>query len=393
MMTSPYVSEVRLMLRAALVLFVFTVVVGILNGIDLVEFERKALLTHVHAGTLGWITIGVLAASYWLFGLGAPANRYVGILAYAVPLAITAYSLAFLTTLGIARPILGIVTGVVILASFLWALGQAPGRVLSVPHVGMLAALTMSVVGAVLGVLLGYMLATPETGLPQTLSAAHPASMVVGFLVPVGMALIEWALDGDSIHHRASIAGWLQIGLPFLGGILAVIGLLQNIAPLLMVGVPLEVVGLVILIVRLRGGLARAASQLMTPGTARHGLMALLFLIVNIALLFYLVSTYFSKNLEPPTRMLLALDHSIFIGVMTNGILALIARFRAPVSAVGEQIVFWGLNVGTAGFVLGLVLDTRVLLHAFTPILGLALLHGIATSFLALGREGAQTPA
>ena len=39
-MTAPYASEVRLMLRAALVLFVFTVVVGILNGIDLVDFDR-----------------------------------------------------------------------------------------------------------------------------------------------------------------------------------------------------------------------------------------------------------------------------------------------------------------------------------------------------------------
>lgn len=36
--------------------------VGILNGLDLVEFDRKALLTHVHAGTLGWITLGFFAA-------------------------------------------------------------------------------------------------------------------------------------------------------------------------------------------------------------------------------------------------------------------------------------------------------------------------------------------
>ena len=59
MPTSPYASEVRLLLRSALVLFTFTVVVGILNGTDLMEFDRKALLTHVHAGTLGWITMSV----------------------------------------------------------------------------------------------------------------------------------------------------------------------------------------------------------------------------------------------------------------------------------------------------------------------------------------------
>ena len=59
MPTSPYRGEVQLLLRSALILFTVTVVIGILNGTDLVDFDRKALLAHVHAGTLGWITISV----------------------------------------------------------------------------------------------------------------------------------------------------------------------------------------------------------------------------------------------------------------------------------------------------------------------------------------------
>jgi hypothetical protein len=382
-----------MMLRAALVLFVFTVAVGILNGIDLVEFDRRVLLTHVHAGTLGWITMGVLAASFWLFGIGSQANQYVRTLSYLAPAAITAYAVAFLTTLGIARPVLGVVTGVVILAAFLWVLGQARGRVLSVPHIGMLAAMAMSVLGAVLGVLLGYMLARANTGLPEGLAGAHPASMVVGFLVPVGMALIEWSLDDDSIARGASIAGWLQIGLPFTGGILAVIGLLANIPALLIAGLPFEVIGLAILVVRVRGPLGRAAGSLMRSGPARHGPVGLVYLVVNVALLVYLIANYFSQNLEPPTRLLLALDHAIFIGVMTNGIFALIARFRGPVSEILDHLVFWGVNVGTAGFVLGLILDATPLIHGFTPILGIAMLVGIGVYFMALGnvREVAPT--
>lgn len=393
-MTSPYASEVRLMLRAALVLFVFTVVVGILNGVDLVEFDRRTLLTHVHAGTLGWITIGVLAASLWLFGLGSTApSGLAKAVAYAAPATITLYALAFLATYGIARPVLGTLTGVVLLLGFGWAAMQSPGRTLSTPHVGILAALTMSVVGSVLGVLLGYMLATPETGLPEALSAAHPASMVVGFLVPVGMCLIEWAVDSESIRRPAGIAGWLQIGLPFLGGLMAVVGLLGNIPALLAIGVPLEVIGLVILIVRTRRGLLAAASRLMIPGPERHGLMALVYLVVNIAILFYLVNAYFSQNLDPPAYLLLALDHAIFVGVMTNGLFALIARFRGPVKPVGDQILFWGLNIGVGLFVLGLLTQVRPLVHAGTPLLGLALLHGIASAFLALGRSDAEVPA
>ncbi len=392
-MTSPYAGEVRLMLRAALLLFVFTVVVGILNGVDLVEFDRRTLLTHVHAGTLGWITIGVLAASVWLFGLGAPAAGLPRAIAFAAPATIVAYSLAFLTTYGVARPILGTLTGVVLLVGFGWAVMQAPGRTLSTPHVGILAALAMSVVGSVLGVLLGYLLSTPESGLPEALGAAHPASMVVGFLVPVGMCLIEWAVDPDSIHRRAGIAGWLQIALPFTGGLLAVVGLLGNIPPLLAIGIPLEVIGLLILVVRTRRALLGAAARLMEPGPARHGLLALVYLVANISILFYLVSTYLSKNLEPPEHLLLGLDHAIFIGVMTNGLFALIARFRGPVKPVGEQVLFWGLNIGVGLFVIGLLAQVRPLIHAGTPILGLALLHGIASAFIALGRANTEAPA
>ena len=34
--------------------------IGILNGTDLVDFDRKVVLSHVHAGTLGWITTSVI---------------------------------------------------------------------------------------------------------------------------------------------------------------------------------------------------------------------------------------------------------------------------------------------------------------------------------------------
>ncbi len=59
----PLRPEVRLLLQVAMVVFVWTVGIGILNGTDLVDFDRTVLLSHVHAGTLGWITTSVFAAS------------------------------------------------------------------------------------------------------------------------------------------------------------------------------------------------------------------------------------------------------------------------------------------------------------------------------------------
>ena len=69
--THPLRSEVRLLLQVAMVVFVWTVGIGILNGLDVVDFDRKVVLSHVHAGTLGWITTSVFAASLWLFGAAA----------------------------------------------------------------------------------------------------------------------------------------------------------------------------------------------------------------------------------------------------------------------------------------------------------------------------------
>ena len=64
----PFRREVVLLLQLAMVVFVWTVGIGILNGTDIVDFSHKVILSHVHAGTLGWITTAVFAASLWLFG-------------------------------------------------------------------------------------------------------------------------------------------------------------------------------------------------------------------------------------------------------------------------------------------------------------------------------------
>src|SRR3989337_3945121 len=53
---------------AAIGTYVVTVAIGILNGLDLVEFDHNTLMTHVHAGTLGWITLAVFAVCGWMFG-------------------------------------------------------------------------------------------------------------------------------------------------------------------------------------------------------------------------------------------------------------------------------------------------------------------------------------
>src|SRR5260370_36420035 len=74
---NPMRTDIRLLFQAAMLIFVITVAIGILNGLHLVgQLSQDVLLTHVHAGTLGWITLSVFAVSLWLFGEGkAPTEN------------------------------------------------------------------------------------------------------------------------------------------------------------------------------------------------------------------------------------------------------------------------------------------------------------------------------
>lgn len=94
---------------------------------------------------------------------------------------------------------------------------------------------------------------------------------------------------------------------------------------------------------------------------------------------------YFSQEIAPPVNVLLALDHSIFIGVMTNSIFAVIMLFRRPVPAIVDDIVFYGLNLGLIGFLTGLLLDSGPIKQAATPVLGIAILVGVVANVMALG--------
>ena len=360
------------MLGSALVLFVWTVVIGILNGVDVIDFDHKVLLTHLHVGTLGWISTAVFAATLYVFdGPSTPQSRA---LAWATPAVAVAYNIAFLTTTSVVRPIVGTAMVVVMLLFAAHALWGLRGRVLSVPHLAMAAALFTMVLGGLFGVLLGLQFAGTLT--IAGIGEAHPAVMVVGFLVPAGMGYAELVLRPGSASEAARWAGRLQIGLPFLGGLLAAVGFLSGQFALVQAGLPLEIIGTLIFLVRLVPTALRTSLLADTP--ARYGVPALVFLPVNIAVLVTIIATYAPDLTTTPPRMFLAMDHAIFVGVMTFAILGLVQRL-APASVPGwvSQFMFFGMLVGISLFVVGLLTDVTPLLHSGTPLLGLAILAAV----------------
>jgi hypothetical protein len=386
MSTHPLRGEVLLLLRMAMAVFVWTVVIGILNGLDLVDFSQKVILSHVHAGTLGWITTCVFAASLWLFGESASDGqlRTARVLSRVAVVTLPLFAFTFALTYGNARAILGSVALATIVGFFVWVVVRARSVVLSTVHLGFLAAVATSVVGGVLGVLLATKIATGRDVLPSGGEDAHPATMVVGFLIPVGMALAEWGLHGSSLAPAGRL-GRAQIGLPFLGGLLLGLGLLADIDPLPPLATLVELAGVVIFLIRMMPSLRQVRWAERAPG--RFAAASSLAIVANIIFINYLAAANGGDFDKVPDRQFLALDHMMFIGVLTNAIFAMLilaTPHRKRLQDV-DVFVFVGLNVGLVGFVVSFLSNTVWLERIATPLLGAAIILGLIEHGLGLG--------
>jgi hypothetical protein len=372
-------SSSRTIFRAALVIFVITVVIGILNGTDLWDPPRNTLLTHVHAGTLGWITLSVFAAAIWMFG-GGDETKPMALFAI---FAIAAYVLAFWSvdltdTVSIQRPIGGTLAFIAMVWLLVWVFRAMRGRSYDVAKFGMTLAVVFLVFGAVLGVLLGLQLADVEIVSPENadrLAESHPGAMVAGFVVLAALALIEWLIQPSVPKVSEAKWGVVQMSLLFVAGIMLVLGFLLDIEGLLTLGVPLQILGTVILLVRhgRRLGPAGWAEGVV----ARFVRVAVVGLVAVVALIAILISEVVGgTDFADLLHIALAFDHINFLLVSTSLIFAMMSA-GSKVSSTSNEVIFWGLTVGLAGFAVGLLLEEAVLKRIFTPILGLALLYGI----------------
>ena len=385
----PLRGEVKLLLQVAMAVFVWTVVIGILNGTDIVDFDRKVLLSHVHAGTLGWITTSVFAASLWLFGLGASDGeaRTARVLTWLSVVILPVFALTFAFTYDDPRAILGTLALAAIVGVFAWVVARARRVTLTTVHLGFLAAVATSVVGGVLGVLLATEIATGRDVVADGGSDAHPATMVVGFLIPVGMALAEWGLRGRDLEPAGRL-GTMQVLLPFLGGLLLGIGLLLDVDALPPLATLIELGGVAIFFKRMWSPIRSVAWGERSP--SRYAAASALAIIVNIVFLNYLVAANAGDLDLVATHQILALDHTMFVGVLTNAIFALLLvatvdRSRWPGL---DSIVFVGMNLALVGFVVSLLAEAAGLMRVATPVLGLCILAGLLDRTLGL-RPGA----
>jgi hypothetical protein len=373
------------LLFASMAIFVLTVVMGILNGTDLVDLPHGALLAHVHSGTLGWITLSIFAAAAWIF----QAADMPRLLRDGSVVAVVLYVGAFWADIAEIRPVAGTLMLAAIVWFAVWLFQARTGRTLTVPRLSILLASVNLVIGGFLGVILGL----AHAGLfhlSSEIAGAHPAMMVVGYLILAGVAVDEELVGGDGTERRTRLGTWQAFSF-FTAGIALVLGILLDLQPLLGLNLLGEVVGVAIVLVRLRRQIANAGWS--AAGPARFGAASILWLVPVVGLIVYLIANYIDDFDSVPTRLLLALDHATFVGIMTNAILGLLmvaTATRREIMAWADQLVFWGVNIGLVGFVIGLIADSPVIKRMSTPVMGLAILLGLLTAAMRLRQVGPE---
>lgn len=372
---APWVSSARTLYFVAIALFVVTIVIGILNGADAVEFDRNQILTHVHSGTVGWLTLTIVASTFLLFR--ATDRRLMLTLAVLVPV----YIIAFYTGDFALRAI----TGTALLAAIAWLLFWVWDQYLSgertLPRLALCLGLTTFGYGAVIGVLMQVGLALEIAIVPGDNIGSHASAMTFGYLVMVAMGFIEWRVLGT---RGLPISGLVQLGALFIGGLVISLGLMLGFEQAAG-GIYLltQLVAVVLFVVRI---VPRALRRDWTASDPmRHFGAASLWAVVALLLFMYLVFTFISAG-DPdalPFNVLIASDHAVYIGVITNIILGLLGVLvlRGAPAWIGH-VVFLGVNLGLVVFVIGLIVDTAEIKRVGAPVMGVTLL--VALAFLAV---------
>src|SRR6058998_4118643 len=98
--------DTRSAFQYGLAIFTLTALLGLANATQLFgPLDRDALLTHLHSGTLGWITMGVIGIAIWIFARG---DDDLGAPVMLSALSTAAYVMAFWSGVYILRGVFGL---------------------------------------------------------------------------------------------------------------------------------------------------------------------------------------------------------------------------------------------------------------------------------------------
>lgn len=367
----------RVIFLVALLFFLVNILLGFDNALAGGTIPRWQILTHLHAGAIGWITLTVIGFAIWIFtGNRSVSDSYVRGIRLLGWLSILAFA-AYITSIGIAfsqggdsltlLPIFGTGAGLMIWAAALFALTQLRHqRVVTTVHLLVATGLLVAAIAATLGVLIGLNYAT-GVGIAK-IQAHAPPMLFYSFLF--SSAIVEWVVLPDSAG-RWSRSGLTQVVALFIGAIVPPIAFLlglEMLAPLMLL-----MLGLFLVVFLGRVGWRALYTNPYRAEVDSWTFFGTFWLVV-VVLLFPLEIVL---QPHPPEWLLPVLTHVVFVGMITNLLFAVLTvrTQRAPiVHRLAEPVVMWSINLGlVVFFALKIAIDVR---HG-AIVMGIGLLLGV----------------
>lgn len=364
---------VRLLYLGSGVVFAATVGLGIANAL-MDSISRGQVLAHFHSGSIGWVTLSVIATTIWLYTGPRPVGQghrnaawlLAGLGIVAATGYVAAFALAFNGGPTWMLPLFGVPMGLVIVGALAFALVQRRHQeVLTTPHLLLLGALLVASLGATMGVLIGLSHAGIVHAFPEAegvdIVGAHAGPMDMYLALAFG-AIVELLVLKE--HGRWTRPGMTQMGLGVVSGFLTSLGLytgfVMPLAPLAML-MFLAAFGFFVA----RVGWRAIATNPLAGGRAVPTFWGGLFFPVYIVFFVAAVALFFIPGNPMPHAVGVALVHVIFIGMATNLLLALRSTFPSNSGAAGgvsDKVLgagAWLLNLGILAFFAGEFLAQR----------------------------------
>ena len=393
-------QSLKIIFLGALSIFLINNLFGFDNALRAGGINRWQILIHLHAGSVGWITLSAIGIAVWLFtgdrSVDAAYESFVRRVAWAgvgiFGLYVIAFGLSYAlpnTFLIYLHPLLGVGAVGLLWVSAVWAFQQMKSQpVLTTVHLLSAGALLTASIGATVGMLLGL-----EHAIGQFLPlppgpdrvGAH-AAMMDTYLFLVASCVVEWA-HRPAAAQRWTWAGLAQAVLWMVAAVLVPLAFFLNI-----VGQILPIFGLLLLIgmvIFLARYAWRALRHLPTgAGIRSWSFFGALWLIVYMVLFLWAVSGGGDFSLLPGW-FFAVFAHAGFVGMMTNlllGVAASRAQNSAGVLPWGEPAAMWTINLGMLVF-FGLKIAADMRLGAV--VMGIGVVLGVVTMLLRL-RGGEQ---
>jgi uncharacterized protein (DUF486 family) len=389
--------------QTAMLVFLVTIGLGMARGLGIIDFEdRNQVLTHLHSGTIGWITLGIMATALVLYSAREDRAAEDGFLRWAcvllvigVPVYIGAWWTGNLPFRAIAGSflLLGIVAFVAWLVREAARIGY---RQLTTPQLGAVVGLVTLVVGSGLGVTLQIQYASDTSLLPGDAIGAHAETQVSAYLVLVAMSFVYWGLRGNDRTARGTWMVWLF----FVAGVILATSFLANAEEATVLFVPFDLAAITLF-------LTLTWRRVLAPGwmratATRHFAIAIPFGLFYFAMFVFIIVGFAGFGLwetfeDIPANFIPAAEHPLFVGMVTNILFAALLEFNRDarhIWAWADDVIFWGLNLAVAAFTLAILFNADDLFKFITPVLGLSILTGIVTHSMRLwaGRGAGQAP-